>query len=343
MPEHGSASTAWLALTLCAGLQGGFGCRASSTDGEAQPHAAPAGMTFERPGATTTALPAPEEVASVSPAVLEVDDAADGGTDAEASAAELAPLALDSDLIDLEVPGFAPAIVSAPRGAREARPLVVALHGNFDRPEWQCEVWRAATQGYPFILCPRGVPRRDAPKSLDRWEYSLAKVEVELDRGVAALRERFPQYVVDGPIVYVGFSLGAMLGVSIVKKSPARYPRALLIEGGLGGLTAGSAVRFHEQGGERLLLACGQTECARRSRALLKVLEQKGVGAHLVDGGNIGHTYDGAIAEGVAREWRWLVEGLPGWAASGPNPDAGAPASPDVGGVVAPGTPAKDL
>jgi hypothetical protein len=33
-----------------------------------------------------------------------------------------------------------------------------------------------------------------------------------------------------------------------------------------------------------------------------------------VDGGNIGHTYDGAIAEGVAREWSWLVEGLAGWA-----------------------------
>ncbi len=255
--------------------------------------------------------------------------------------AGLAPLAAASDLVALDVPGFAPAVVSVPRGATEPRPLVVALHGNFDRPEWQCEVWRAATAGYPFILCPRGVPRRDAPKALDRWEYSMPKFEAELDAAVAALRQRFAEYSVDGPIVYVGFSLGAILGTTIIMKSPARYPRALLVEGGLGALTMQSAKRYRARGGERLLLACGQKECARRSRLLVKMLEQQGVGAHLVDGGNIGHTYDGTIAEGVAREWPWLVEGLPGWPIRGGElPDAGVPA-PEVGGVVAPNEPAK--
>ncbi len=285
-----------------------------------------------------TAVPTP----SARPPALAVDAAVDADTAADADTATgLPPLAADGDLVVLDVPGFRPAVVSVPRGAIEPRPLVVALHGNFDRPEWQCEVWRAATAGYPFILCPRGVPRRDAPKSADRWEYSLAQVEVELDAGVAALRKRFAAYAVDGPIVYVGFSLGAILGTTIVHKSPARYPRVVLIEGGLGALTAGAAKRFRAQGGERLLLACGQKECARKSRLLLKMLERQGLGAHLVDGGNIGHTYDGAIAEGVAREWAWLVDGLPGWPMRGGElADAGA-AAPDVGGVVAPAEPAK--
>ncbi len=223
------------------------------------------------------------------------------------------PLAAQSEFVALDVPGFHPAVVSLPLGAREVRPLVVALHGNFDRPEWQCEVWRGAIGTRAFILCPRGVPRGDVPKSADRWEYGSAKLtEQELDAGIAALREKFAAYLVEGPIVYVGFSLGAILGTAIVKKSPARYPRLVLIEGGLGGMQA-MAKSFKEGGGERVLLACGQAGCPQKSRALAKKLEGLGLAARVVDGGNIGHTYDGAIAEGVAREWPWLVEGLRGW------------------------------
>jgi hypothetical protein len=62
-----------------------------------------------------------------------------------------------------------------------------------------------------------------------------------------------------------------------------------------------------------VLLACGQSGCVQKGRGLVKRLERLGLGARLVDGGNIGHTYDGAIAEGIAREWPWLVEGLQGW------------------------------
>ncbi len=223
------------------------------------------------------------------------------------------PLTAPSEFVALDVPGFRPAVVSLPLGASEPRPLVVALHGNFDRPEWQCEVWRGAIGARSFILCPRGVPRGDVPKSYDRWEYGSAKsAEQEIDAGVAALREKFADYLGQGPIVYVGFSLGAILGTTIVKKTPARYPRLVLIEGGLGGMQA-IAKQYKEGGGERVLLACGQAGCPQKSRALAKKLEALGLAARVVDGGNIGHTYDGAIADGVAREWPWLVEGHAGW------------------------------
>jgi pimeloyl-ACP methyl ester carboxylesterase len=226
----------------------------------------------------------------------------------------LEPLNAVSEFAALDVPGFRAAVVSLPLGAREPRPLVVALHGNFDRPEWQCEIWRVATQAASFILCPRGVPRGDVPRSADRWEYGSAKLtERELDAGIAALREKFGGYLAEGPIVYVGFSLGAILGTTIVKQAPARYPRLVLIEGGLGGME--SIAKFYkEHGGERVLMACGQTGCLQKSRSLAKRLEKLELGARVVDGGNIGHTYDGAIADGIAREWPWLVEGLPSWA-----------------------------
>jgi pimeloyl-ACP methyl ester carboxylesterase len=174
-------------------------------------------------------------------------------------------------------------------------------------------VWRAASGATSFILCPRGVPRGDVPRSQDRWEYASAKkTESEIEAGLAALRQRFGEHVAEGPIVYVGFSLGAILGTSIVRRHPERYPRLVLIEGGLGGLE-GMGKLYKEGGGQRVLLACGQAGCLAKSRRLEKRLEAWGLEARVVDGGNIGHTYDGAIAQGIQADWPWLVEGLPAW------------------------------
>src|SRR5688500_18592409 len=50
---------------------------------------------------------------------------------------ELPPKLSGEPLQDLPVPGYGVAVVSMPLGAREPRPVVLALHGNYDRPEWQ--------------------------------------------------------------------------------------------------------------------------------------------------------------------------------------------------------------
>jgi hypothetical protein len=275
-----------------------------------------------------SAAPALESAPSPAPPAASVaaqSNAAPGAVPAQAPARAFEPLVADASRIHLEVEGFRPAVVSVPLGSTEPRPLVVALHGNFDRPDWHCELWQSATRGFPFILCPRGVPRGDVPKSMDRWEYgSLDKTKKELDAGIAALEARFPGRIAEGPVVYLGFSLGAILGIQIAKKEAARFSRVVLIEGGLGGLDGPGIRRFQEGGGERILMACGQAGCTQKGKALVKRLEKQGILARVVDGGTIGHTYDGAIAEGIAREWPWLVEGLEGWPAS-PGKDAGFP------------------
>src|SRR6188768_1132879 len=53
-----------------------------------------------------------------------------------AAASELPPLSEPAELVKLAVPGFGDAVVSLPLGAVEPRHIAVALHGNFDRPEW---------------------------------------------------------------------------------------------------------------------------------------------------------------------------------------------------------------
>jgi predicted esterase len=228
----------------------------------------------------------------------------------------LPPLEAAAELVPLVVPEYRDAVVSLPLGVTEGRPIVLALHGNFDRPEWQCGVWREATKAYPFILCPRGVPRRDAPASLDRWTYGKsADVRREVEAALASLRARFGDYLLTGPIVYVGFSLGAILGAGMVAADPARFPRAVLIEGGQSGWSPARAKAYAASGGKRVLFACGQRSCKSESSAIEKTLGRAGLETRIVYGGEVGHTYDGPVAREIARAWPWLVGGDPRWPA----------------------------
>jgi predicted esterase len=223
--------------------------------------------------------------------------------------ARLMPLA-GMAMVDLPVPGFLPAVVSVPVGATSARPIVVALHGNFDRPEWQCGVWSPIVAARAFVLCLRGAIRRDVPKSMDRYDYASSKaVAGELEAALTALRERFGAHVDPGPMLFVGFSLGAIFGAPLVQKAPERFPRAVMIEGGLAAWSGASAKRYVSGGGQRLLLACGQLDCMNKAKVLVPALERVGLATRSGGSSRAGHTYDGPVADVVAQNWDWLVEG----------------------------------
>jgi predicted esterase len=222
---------------------------------------------------------------------------------------------VSAPVVALEVPGFRPATLVVPSGATSKRPVVVALHGNFDRPEWQCGVWQAVTDDGAFVLCPRGIPRRDAPAALDRWEYASAKaMRTELEAGLLALRARFPDFVDDGPIVFIGFSLGAIYGASLVHAEPARFSRVVFIEGGVSTWTPASAKKFSQAGGQRLIMACGQPDCLSRVKRLAPSLERAGLATRVGGSAKAGHTYDGEVADVVRENWSWFVEGDARWA-----------------------------
>src|SRR5262249_55394568 len=128
--------------------------------------------------------------------------------------------------VSLAVEGFGDAVVSVPIGADGKRPIVIATHGNYDRPEWQCEVWRELVQARAFVLCPRGVARADSP-SHDEVRFTYANnraLEREVTAALAALRARFAEFADDGAVVWTGFSLGAIMGVPIASRAPATFP-----------------------------------------------------------------------------------------------------------------------
>ncbi len=233
-----------------------------------------------------------------------------------------APLRASGPLVDLPVSGFRDAVASVPMGATERRPVLVALHGNYDQPESQCQVWRAITRAFPFILCTRGIPRADAPKGEDRWTYgALGKVEQELEAGLKALTAAFPDHVHPGPVVFTGFSLGAILGARIIRKDPERYPRAVLVEGGYKSWAPGNARKYAEAGGQRVLFACGQAACQHAAKTPVRWLDAAKLPSRVVINGNIGHTYGGPVSEAIVGAWNWFVEGDERWPTRAGVPD----------------------
>lgn len=228
----------------------------------------------------------------------------------EPSPPELPPKLSGESLQDLPVPGYGAAVVSVPLGAREPRPVVLALHGNYDRPEWQCEVWRAITGGFPWVLCPRGVPRSDAPKSEDRWTYTTAaKVGDEVRAALAALAGGFPKHVDAEAPIFTGFSLGAILGVHLLSGDALPLVRsAVLIEGGYGGWHVPRIKAFAAKGGVRVLFACGQSACRHASKQTGQLMQKHGVSVDVASGGDIGHTYGEAVADAIQTRWTWVTE-----------------------------------
>lgn len=214
-------------------------------------------------------------------------------------------------LVALAVPGFGDAVVSVPLGATGPRPIALALHGNFDRPEWQCQVWRRITRGDVFVLCPRGVPRRDVPAELDRWEWgSLAKTRAELVAARRALAARYPDHVSSGPIVFTGFSLGAILGARLIQDPELQVGAAVLVEGGYQGWTSAKAKGLLPRL-RSLLFACGQTDCRNAYRyGLESLFERAGVRSSMVADVKAGHTYDDPVAALIKEEWPRLMQSI---------------------------------
>jgi hypothetical protein len=240
-------------------------------------------------------------VATVTPASASVD-------------ASLVPLRSASPITPLAVPGFADAVVSLPLGATSARPVVVATHGMWDFPEGLCDNWRWIVGDRAWVLCPRGTPM---PDKTFRYASGPA-LSKEIDAALIALNATYPGYVDDGPMLYTGFSLGAILGVWVITHDPVRYPRAVLTEGGEDRFSGNAVAAYSKGGGRRVLFACGLRARVEAASRAAKSLEHAGVGSRVVLGklpetGQFIHWYNGPVAEETRAQLDWLLAGDGRW------------------------------
>ena len=82
--------------------------------------------------------------------------------------AEEAP-SVPREATPLPVKGYQDASHVGPADSSRTRPLVVVLHGNYDRPEWECDLWSRILDGGAWVLCTRGVRRPGTTDEEDRW------------------------------------------------------------------------------------------------------------------------------------------------------------------------------
>jgi predicted esterase len=196
-----------------------------------------------------------------------------------------------------------------PLGATEARPLVVAVHGAGDRPEWSCAEWRDITSAYAVIACPHGEPfgAGYAWTSVDQLEARVRSAELEA-------RARYGAYVDPGAPILVGFSQGARLVSIVARKHPDHWPVVVMLEGGYDETKWGFGPAF-AKGGKRVLFACSTYHCADGFTEGARSSRSAKVDARVADLGNLGHHMGPAVRSGVREQFRWLVRDDERWEA----------------------------
>jgi predicted esterase len=135
----------------------------------------------------------------------------------------------------------------------------------------------------------------------------------EVHAALSALVARFPDRVDLERAIYAGFSQGASMGALVFASAPTPFAAAVLIEGGAEEWSPASARAFKQGGGRRVLFACGRRTCATAARRSASFLERAGVETRVVDATGAGHTYGGAVREGVAHALPFLFGDDPRW------------------------------
>lgn len=253
------------------------------------------------------ALPVPE--ASSAARDFEVPGTGPPSAARAASNSALSPLEAEW-LITLPMEGFRDARVSVPQGATEPRPVVVALHGAGDRPEWACGGWRGVVDAYPFVVCPSGQPG-GMPGGFV-WGNDEA-VEREANAAVEALRRKFGAYVAPGCTLLAGFSQGAIRMTPMLARGGGFCPQAVLCEGAYDAIGANFARAFYGAGGRRLLLGCSQPYCAKVFRGQETHLRAAGIDVRTVYSGGHTHNLNGETVSTLREAWPWLVRDDDRW------------------------------
>jgi predicted esterase len=269
-----------------------------------------------------------EEVAAAAPATpvlspvqlsASVETAPTVSEPAEAPVRPFAPLASAEVLVELPIVDGNPAVLSLPLGSTSPRPVLVVTHGAGGSPWAHCGRWRAIVGDRGFILCTAGsriYPYAQGDPDARFFYDGHPKLGSEIERALAALIERFGERVDPAEPIFAGFSQGASMGSLVLPRHPARFARAALVEGGFGQFqewNIAAAQRFREQGGARVLIACGRVKCLEHARKTASYLRQGGLEAQVVYAQGAGHSYDDIMLAELVAAFPWLTEGDARW------------------------------
>ena len=235
--------------------------------------------------------------------------------------APLAPALEGAPVERLELEGGGQAFVALPLGARDKRAVVVGVHGAGDRADWSCSEWQAVTAGWAFVVCPQGVRHPTAP---DAFVWGSAEsIASRADQAVRALRERYGQWVGEGPLIYGGWSQGATLASQVIASRPGTYDRAVLVEVGHTPLDARQVAASLVAGGvTRAVVSCSSWKCRSFAKDFEAAASRRGLAVRVNDVGLRGHWFDGPVFRTLGPTFVWMVDDQPRFAGLGAAVDA---------------------
>ncbi len=209
----------------------------------------------------------------------------------------------------LSVPEFYPASHVGPDVTNDwPRPVTVVLHGNYDRPEWECDTWKGVAGFYGWVLCPRGVRTPHATLAEDRWTYrGPARVQKEIEAGLTALEARYPGRVSMDGTVLVGFSLGGIYAPGLAIGNPGKYPYLFLVEGGEKKLDKRVIRALKKAGVRGVALAMSLPGRRRAARDTLEKIIRVDIRAVFVDMKGAGHGYRSDFGNTGRKALQYLV------------------------------------
>jgi pimeloyl-ACP methyl ester carboxylesterase len=202
------------------------------------------------------------------------------------------------------------AYIGVPVGARDKRAVFVGVHGAGDRPDWSCSEWMATLAYWAFVVCPQGFVH-PVDKSAFVWGSANAIAD-QAERAVAALRERYGDYIADGPLIYGGWSQGATLASQVITLKKGSYDRVVLVEVGHTPLDPAATVNsFVAAGIKRAVISCSSPNCRGFAQTFEAAAKRRGLPARTNDVGNRGHWFDEPVFRTLSPKLVWLVEDEP--------------------------------
>lgn len=195
-----------------------------------------------------------------------------------------------------------------PLGAIAPSRLVIGVHGAGDRSDWACGGWRLGSQVTAIIACPRG--SKMTPTTYG-WS-SAAAIEKGVEHALESARARFGRYIDSAPWVFAGFSQGATLAEPLLRKQAARFPIAILAEGGYRTTeNPAFASAYQAGGGRRIVLVCGTPGCFSSTPRAKQVLERAGLEVLIVGDPKAGHNLNQEMQRALQAAWPNIMAPLP--------------------------------
>ena len=97
-----------------------------------------------------------------------------------------------------------------------------------------------------------------------------------------------------------------------LRKNAARFPIAILAEGGYATARSPSfAKAFFEAGGRRVVLVCGGAACFQHAAGAKKVLENAGLQTLVVGDAKAGHNLNQRMQQALQSAWAEIAAPLP--------------------------------